>query len=131
MVQNSTKEVWNRTKQMTSCSKLAARVEGDPECVAELNPFFNRYDTSPTLVNSGNVSGPSTISTPIHTSAGDSALLPIKSLATPNPLQFANQPHIGVEDAVIFLTHKSLSHLENRGSTVTVMFFDFSSAFKR
>ena len=46
-----------------------------------------------------------------------------------DPLQFAYQPHIGVEDALIFLTHKSLSHLEMQGSTVRVMFFDFSSAF--
>ncbi len=46
-----------------------------------------------------------------------------------DPLQFAYQPHIGVEDAIIFMNHKALSHLEKQGSTVRVMFFDFSSAF--
>nr|XP_029131377.1 uncharacterized protein LOC114917641 [Labrus bergylta] len=46
-----------------------------------------------------------------------------------DPLQFAYQRHIGVEDAIIFLTHKALSHLETKGSTVRVMFFDFSNAF--
>ena len=46
-----------------------------------------------------------------------------------DPLQFAYQPHIGVEDAIIFLTHTSLSNLENQGSTVRVMLFGFSSAF--
>lgn len=39
------------------------------------------------------------------------------------------QPGNGVDDAVIYLLHRSLSHLENTGSTVGVMFFDFSSAF--
>ena len=46
-----------------------------------------------------------------------------------DPLQFAYQPHIGVEDAIIFLLHRAYTHLEEVGSTVRVMFFDFSSAF--
>ncbi|KAL3993517.1 platelet-activating factor acetylhydrolase IB subunit alpha [Sarotherodon galilaeus] len=46
-----------------------------------------------------------------------------------DPLQFAYQPGIGVEDAFIHLVHHSLSHLETAGSTVRIMFFDFSSAF--
>ncbi|KAI3357059.1 hypothetical protein L3Q82_015437 [Scortum barcoo] len=36
---------------------------------------------------------------------------------------------IGVDDAVIYLLHTSLTHLEKAGSTVRIMFFDFSSAF--
>ncbi|KAI4896395.1 hypothetical protein NFI96_003160 [Prochilodus magdalenae] len=54
-------------------------------------------------------------------------LRPLVSLAM-DPLQFAYQPGIGVEDAIIHLLHRSLSHLENAGSTVRIMFFDFSSA---
>ncbi|TWW55772.1 hypothetical protein D4764_09G0008220 [Takifugu flavidus] len=46
-----------------------------------------------------------------------------------DPLQFAYRPGIGVDDAVIYLLHRSLTHLESTGSTVRVMFFDFSSAF--
>ena len=46
-----------------------------------------------------------------------------------DPLQFAYQPGIGVDDAIIFLLDRSLSHLEKPGSTVRIMFFDFSSAF--
>ncbi|XP_054866081.1 uncharacterized protein LOC129348770 [Amphiprion ocellaris] len=46
-----------------------------------------------------------------------------------DPLQFAYQPNIGVDDAVVYLLHRSLTHLENPSSTVRVMFFDFSSAF--
>ncbi|TWW67512.1 RNA-directed DNA polymerase from mobile element jockey [Takifugu flavidus] len=46
-----------------------------------------------------------------------------------DPLQFAYQPSIGVDDAVIYLLHTSLTHLEKAGSTVRIMFFDFSSAF--
>lgn len=46
-----------------------------------------------------------------------------------DPLQFAYQPGLGVDDAVIYLLHRSLAHLENTGSTVRVMYFDFSSAF--
>ncbi|XP_054872390.1 uncharacterized protein LOC118470055 [Amphiprion ocellaris] len=46
-----------------------------------------------------------------------------------DPLQFAYKPNTGVDDAVVYLLHRSLTHLENPGSTVRVMFFDFSSAF--
>ncbi|CAI5692216.1 unnamed protein product [Oreochromis niloticus] len=46
-----------------------------------------------------------------------------------DPLRFAYQPGIGADDAVIHLLHRSLSHLETAGSTVRIMFFDFSSAF--
>ncbi|TWW74400.1 RNA-directed DNA polymerase from mobile element jockey [Takifugu flavidus] len=46
-----------------------------------------------------------------------------------DPLQFAYQPSIGVDDAVIYLLHTSLTHLEKAGSTVRIMFFDFSSTF--
>ncbi|KAI3353697.1 hypothetical protein L3Q82_004935 [Scortum barcoo] len=42
-----------------------------------------------------------------------------------DPLQFAYQPDIGVDDAVIYLLHTSLTHLEKAGSTVRIMFFDF------
>lgn len=42
-----------------------------------------------------------------------------------DPLQFAYQPGIGVEDAIIYL-----SHLENTGSTVRVMFFLFLQCFQ-
>ncbi|KAI3368145.1 hypothetical protein L3Q82_007808 [Scortum barcoo] len=47
-----------------------------------------------------------------------------------DPLQFAYLPDIGVDDAVIYLLHTSLTHLEKAGSTVRIMFFDFSSAFQ-
>ena len=46
-----------------------------------------------------------------------------------DPLQFAYQPDIGVDDTVIYPLHRALSHLEKPGSTVSIMFFDFSSAF--
>lgn len=46
-----------------------------------------------------------------------------------NPLQFAYQLNIGVDDAVIYLLHQAFSHLESARRTVRVMFFDFSSAF--
>ncbi|KAI3357769.1 hypothetical protein L3Q82_015527, partial [Scortum barcoo] len=39
------------------------------------------------------------------------------------------QPGIGVDDAVIYLLQRSLSHLEDAGNTVRITFFDFSSAF--
>ncbi|KAF7654792.1 hypothetical protein LDENG_00064780 [Lucifuga dentata] len=45
------------------------------------------------------------------------------------PLQFANQPRIGVKDAVILLLHQVCIHLDGSGSCMRIMFFDFSSAF--
>ena len=42
-----------------------------------------------------------------------------------DPLQFAFQPGIRVDDAIIFQLDRSLSHLEKPGSTVRIMFFDF------
>ncbi|KAJ7997158.1 hypothetical protein DPEC_G00226050 [Dallia pectoralis] len=46
----------------------------------------------------------------------------------PLPL-FAYQPHLGVEDAIIFMLHRAYLHSEKAGSMVKIMFFDFSSAF--
>ncbi|KAL6471887.1 hypothetical protein MHYP_G00205370 [Metynnis hypsauchen] len=46
-----------------------------------------------------------------------------------DPLQFAYQPRLGVEDAVIYLLNRVYAHLDKPASTVRVMFFDFSSAF--
>nr|XP_024657355.1 ankyrin repeat and protein kinase domain-containing protein 1-like [Maylandia zebra] len=46
-----------------------------------------------------------------------------------DPREFAYQPGIGVEDAIIYLLHRALTHLEKPGSSVRIMFFDFSSAF--
>ncbi|KAI4898558.1 hypothetical protein NFI96_004317 [Prochilodus magdalenae] len=46
-----------------------------------------------------------------------------------DPLQFAYQDAIGVDDAVIYLMDKVDSHLDTAGSAVRIMFFDFSSAF--
>ncbi|XP_039896534.1 uncharacterized protein LOC120738979 [Simochromis diagramma] len=46
-----------------------------------------------------------------------------------DPLQFAYQPRISVENAIIYLLDQAYSHLDIVGSTVRVMFFDFSSAF--
>ncbi|KAI3360753.1 hypothetical protein L3Q82_012990 [Scortum barcoo] len=55
----------------------------------------------------------------------------LRPLVSPNmdPLQFAYQPGIGVDDAVIYLLQRSLSHLEDAGNAVRITFFDFSSAF--
>ncbi|KAI4902472.1 hypothetical protein NFI96_003096 [Prochilodus magdalenae] len=46
-----------------------------------------------------------------------------------DPLQFAYQPRLGVEDAIIYLLNRVYSHLDKPASTVRVMFFYFSSAF--
>jgi len=46
-----------------------------------------------------------------------------------DPLQFAYQSRIEVEDAIIFLLYRAYTHQEEAGSSVSVMFFDFSSAF--
>lgn len=42
-----------------------------------------------------------------------------------HPLQFAE---IGVEDAVIYLLHGMLTHLEKHGSSVRILFFYFVMA---
>ena len=46
-----------------------------------------------------------------------------------DPLQFAKRPNIGVGDAIVFLKNRAFSHPEKQGSTLRVMFFDFSSFF--
>ena len=46
-----------------------------------------------------------------------------------DPLQFAYQPHVGVDDAIIYLLQRAHSHLDGNGGTVRITFFDFSSAF--
>jgi len=49
--------------------------------------------------------------------------------ALSDPLQFAYPPHLGVDDAVIYLLQRAHSHLSGSGSTVRITFFNFSSAF--
>ena len=46
-----------------------------------------------------------------------------------DPLQFAYQENVGVEDAILYLLHRVHSHLDKGGCAVRIMFFDFSSAF--
>lgn len=47
-----------------------------------------------------------------------------------DPLKFAYQLGIEVDETVIYLLHRSFSHLENPGSTARVMVFDFSRVFR-
>ncbi len=46
-----------------------------------------------------------------------------------DPLQFTYCPQFGVEDAIIYILQRIYPHLDRAGSTVRIMFFDFSSAF--
>ncbi|XP_078802203.1 uncharacterized protein LOC144991899 [Oryzias latipes] len=55
----------------------------------------------------------------------------LRPLVSPfqDPLQFAYQPKVGVEDALLYLLQRAYSSLEKPNTTVRIMFFDFSSAF--
>ncbi|XP_061107793.1 receptor-interacting serine/threonine-protein kinase 4-like [Conger conger] len=46
-----------------------------------------------------------------------------------DPLQIAYQVKVGVEHAIIYLLHRTHSHLDKGKDAVRIMFFDFSSAF--
>ena len=46
-----------------------------------------------------------------------------------DPLQFAYQEKVGVDDAITYLLHRTHSHLDKGKSAVRIMFFDFSRAF--
>ena len=46
-----------------------------------------------------------------------------------DPLQFAYQEKVGVEDAIVYLMHMAHSYLDKGKGAVRIMFFDFSSAF--
>ncbi len=46
-----------------------------------------------------------------------------------DPLQFAHQPQVGVEDAIIYLLQKAYCSLDRPNTTVRILFLDFSSAF--
>ncbi len=46
-----------------------------------------------------------------------------------DPLQFAYQEKVGVDNAILYLLHRSLSYLDRGSNAVRIMFFDFSSAF--
>ena len=52
-----------------------------------------------------------------------------QTLHAQDPLQFAYREKIGVEDAISFLLHRSLSHLDRGSGAVRITFLDFSSAF--
>ena len=46
-----------------------------------------------------------------------------------DPLQFAYRKNRSTDDAVLYSLENIYSHLEKTGSTVRIMFFDFSKAF--
>ena len=46
-----------------------------------------------------------------------------------DPLQFAYRRNGSTDDAVLYVLENICSHLEKAGSSVRLMFFDFSSAF--
>ncbi|KAK3554292.1 hypothetical protein QTP70_020159 [Hemibagrus guttatus] len=47
------------------------------------------------------------------------------------PMQFAYRPNRSTDDAISTTLHLSLSHLENKGTCVRMLFIDFSSAFNK
>ena len=46
-----------------------------------------------------------------------------------DPLQFAYQPNISVDDALIYMLQRAYTHLDTSDASVRITFFDFSSAF--
>ncbi|KAI3364649.1 hypothetical protein L3Q82_011427, partial [Scortum barcoo] len=58
-----------------------------------------------------------------------SLLRPQVQHAQDDRLQFAYQPGVGVEDAILYLLHRAHSHLDKGSGTVRILFLDFSSAF--
>jgi hypothetical protein len=50
-------------------------------------------------------------------------------METLDPLQFAYRPNRFTDDAISFLLHTALSHLEKRNTYVRMLFIDYSSAF--
>ena len=46
-----------------------------------------------------------------------------------DPLQFAYQPHLGVENGIIYLLNRVYTHLDKLVRPMRVMLFDYSSAF--
>ena len=46
-----------------------------------------------------------------------------------DPLQFAYRTAVGVEDAILYLLHRTYSHLDKGSGSVRILFLDFSSAF--
>jgi len=55
-------------------------------------------------------------------------LRPLLRLAL-DPLQFACQAKVGVDDVIIYLLHRVYSHLGKPRGTLRIIFFDFSSTF--
>lgn len=52
-------------------------------------------------------------------------ILKVKIKDKLDPLLFAYKEHIGADDAVFNMFHHALSHLEESGAYVRIMFFDF------
>ena len=46
-----------------------------------------------------------------------------------DPLQFGYRESVGVDDVVLYLLHRAYSYMDEPGSQVRIMFFNFSSAF--
>ncbi|KAI3365312.1 hypothetical protein L3Q82_010402 [Scortum barcoo] len=146
--ENNMREVWEGVRTITGLNTKTRAVGGTMERANELNDFFNRFNQplAPPPPPSPQPSPPS----PLHTSPSrhhnTTPLLPhINTIfathhhrpassdprcSTPKDrLQFAYQPGVGVEDAILYLLHRAHSHLDKGSGTVRILFLDFSSAF--
>ncbi|KAI3375902.1 hypothetical protein L3Q82_004170 [Scortum barcoo] len=61
-------------------------------------------------------------------SQGEGSLI-CGSSSAQDRLQFAYQPGVGVQDAILYLLHRAHSHLDKGSGTVRILFLDFSRAF--
>ncbi|KAI3369696.1 hypothetical protein L3Q82_024542, partial [Scortum barcoo] len=118
-------------EDITGCSsKRGAPIEGDVGRANQLNQFFNRFD-HPNPFTPLNTAAPHPPSPHVMKTMERLLLHHLRPQThhALDPLQFAYWEKTGVEDAIIFLLHRSLSHLDRGSGAVRITFLDFSSAF--
>ncbi|TWW54093.1 hypothetical protein D4764_0277520 [Takifugu flavidus] len=99
---------------------LQSHVQPEPEAVEDVLHRPSAEDTAPQELNSYR---PVALTSHLMKTLERLVLDHLRPLVSSfmDPLQFTYQPSIGVDDAVIYLLHTSLTHLEKAGSTVRIM----------
>lgn len=117
---NNARKVWKGLNNTGHGKDLARLVvtPGDQNWANQLSQFF--FLTGLTLFSTNLFTHVLLLQPPLYTSA---------TQTQPHPLQFDYCPGIRVDDAIMFLLNRGLSHQESQGSTVRVMFLDFFCAF--
>ena len=105
--QNSVRDVWTGMMNITGMKGKDRQTSGSLDRANQFNQFFNRFSSPPATPQTPPAPHTPTLSQMVQPSPQHS---PVQH---PPHLTLCNLPHLGVDDAVIYLLQQAHMHLDN------------------